>query len=167
MGATEIQNYLEVLIDIAYVAGEKGLSENKDSRIVNQVIIKWADDFSNIHKDTDWFEVDYLKTVYQFTENKILIEKDDIEFNKLKEMWTKFGDIPIDEEEDIEEQFYCWNIGTNRYEICYPNKNKIQTFCANDCHVVVSTYKLGFYFLILWFVIHRVLQRIEVHSSIF
>ena len=107
MGATEIQNYLEVLIDIAYVAGEKGLSENKDSRIVNQVIIKWADDFSNIHKDTDWFEVDYLKTVYQFTENKILIEKDDIEFNKLKEMWTKFGDIPIDEEEDIEEQFYC------------------------------------------------------------
>lgn len=53
------------------------------------------------------------------------------------------------------------------YEIRYPNKNKIQTFCANDCHVVVSTYKLGFYFLILWFVIHRVLQRIEVHSSIF
>lgn len=130
MGATEIQNYLEVLIDIAYVAGEKGLSENKDSRIVNQVIIKWADDFSNIHKDTDWFEVDYLKTVYQFTENKILIEKDDIEFNKLKEMWTKFGDIPIDEEEDIEEQFYCWNIGTNRYEIW----NWFDKHCPNGLH---------------------------------
>ena len=68
----DFQNYLEVVIDIAYAAGERGLSANKDSRIINQVIINWADEFSEIHKETDWFEVDYIETVYQFIDSKFV-----------------------------------------------------------------------------------------------
>lgn len=36
---------------------------------------------------------------------------------QLLAMWKEFGDIPITEEEDIDEPFYGWPIGTNRFKI--------------------------------------------------
>jgi hypothetical protein len=34
-----------------------------------------------------------------------------------KELWTILGDIPINEEEEIETAFLHFSVGTNRYEI--------------------------------------------------
>ena len=35
----------------------------------------------------------------------------------IKKLWQKLGDIPIDKDENIEETFLHFNIGTNRFEI--------------------------------------------------
>lgn len=36
---------------------------------------------------------------------------------KLREMWDEFRDVPINEEDEIEESFYSWESGTDRFEI--------------------------------------------------
>lgn len=41
----------------------------------------------------------------------------EITFEKLKEMWDEFGDIPIDKNECIEIGFRIWPIGTDRFLI--------------------------------------------------
>lgn len=76
MTEIEKENHAEVLIDIAYIAGEEGLYHEINSRIVNQLIISWASEFAQLHKDTDWREVDYLEIIYSFTTDKIREEKD-------------------------------------------------------------------------------------------
>lgn len=71
MTEVELENHVEVLVDIAYIAGEEGLFQDRDSRVVNRIIISWACEFAWLHKDTDWSETDYLDIVYSFTGNKI------------------------------------------------------------------------------------------------
>lgn len=71
MTEVELENHVEVLVDIAYIAGEEGLFQDRDSRVVNKLIISWACEFARLHKDTDWSETDYLDIVYSFTGNKI------------------------------------------------------------------------------------------------
>lgn len=71
MTEVELENHVEVLVDIAYIAGEEGLFQDRDSRVVNRLIISWACEFARLHKDTDWSETDYLDIVYSFTGNKI------------------------------------------------------------------------------------------------
>lgn len=71
MTEVELENHAEVLVDIAYIAGEEGLFQDRDSRVVNKLIISWACEFGRLHKDTDWSETDYLDIVYSFTGNKI------------------------------------------------------------------------------------------------
>lgn len=46
MTEIEKENHAEVLIDIAYIAGEEGLYHERNSRIVNQLIISWASEFA-------------------------------------------------------------------------------------------------------------------------
>ena len=38
-------------------------------------------------------------------------------FEKLEKLWEEFADIPIDEEECIDNDFYYWKKGTDRFEI--------------------------------------------------
>lgn len=71
MTEVELENHVEVLVDIAYIAGEEGLFQDRDSRVVNRLIISWASEFARLHKDTDWSETDYLDIVYSFTGDKI------------------------------------------------------------------------------------------------
>lgn len=71
MTEVELENHVEVLVDIAYIAGEEGLFQDRDSRVVNKLIISWACEFARLHKDTDWSETDYLDIIYSFTSNKI------------------------------------------------------------------------------------------------
>lgn len=71
MTEVELENHVEVLVDIAYIAGEEGLFQDRDSRVVNKLIISWACEFARLHKDTDWSETDYLDILYSFTGNKI------------------------------------------------------------------------------------------------
>lgn len=71
MTEIEQENHTEALVDIAYIAGEEGLFKDRDSRTVNRLIISWASEFARLHKDTDWYETDYLNTIYAFAQNKI------------------------------------------------------------------------------------------------
>lgn len=71
MTEIELENHVEVLVDIAYIAGEEGLFQDRDSRVVNKLIISWACEFARLHKDTDWSETDYLDIIYSFTGDKI------------------------------------------------------------------------------------------------
>lgn len=71
MTEVELENHVEVLVDIAYIAGEEGLFQDRDSRVVNRLIISWASEFARLHKDTDWSETDYLDIVYSFAGDKI------------------------------------------------------------------------------------------------
>ena len=36
---------------------------------------------------------------------------------ELKEMWEEFGDIPINDHDEIEQDFYHWEKGTDHFEI--------------------------------------------------
>lgn len=36
---------------------------------------------------------------------------------ELENLWEKFGDIPVDEDECIDVDFYIWEKGTEKYEI--------------------------------------------------
>lgn len=38
-------------------------------------------------------------------------------FKKLEKLWEEFADVPIDKDECIDEKFYNWEKGTDRYEI--------------------------------------------------
>lgn len=71
MTEVELENHVEVLVDIAYIAGEEGLFQDRDSRVVNRLIISWACEFARLHKDTDWSETAYLDIIYSFTGDKI------------------------------------------------------------------------------------------------
>nr|DAN25940.1 MAG TPA: hypothetical protein [Caudoviricetes sp.] len=53
-----------------------------------------------------------------------------IDFEKIQEMWEEFEDIPIDEDECIEVQFYNWEVGTNRYDIWH----WFDEYCPNNLH---------------------------------
>lgn len=71
MTEVELENHVEVLIDIAYIAGEEGLFRDRDSRAMNRLIISWACEFARLHKDTDWNETDYLGVIYSYASYKI------------------------------------------------------------------------------------------------
>lgn len=60
-----LEGFLEILTDIAYFSGHKGITTG-DSRVDVQGIICRAEEFQNIHKSTDWNKVDYIETIDQF-----------------------------------------------------------------------------------------------------
>lgn len=69
-GETSLYNYAEALVDIAYEAGTREFCASKNSRDTTSTIITWANQFTRSHKNTDWNEVDYLESVYQFFDSK-------------------------------------------------------------------------------------------------
>lgn len=36
---------------------------------------------------------------------------------EISELWDDFGDIPVNEDEEIEEDFHIWKAGTDKYDI--------------------------------------------------
>lgn len=67
----KVYDLKEVLADIAYGAGAVRYGIKGDSRSAIKDIISWADEFMEIHKDTNWEEVDYIETVYAYVVDKI------------------------------------------------------------------------------------------------
>lgn len=53
-----------------------------------------------------------------------------LSLKKLQEMWDEFGDIPIDNDECIEQDFYHWLKGSDRYEIWHWFDER----CPNNLH---------------------------------
>ena len=61
---------LQAVADISYFAGyEKHYSGN--SRFDIFEYIKWAKEFEQIHKNTDWDNEDYMLTIELYANNKI------------------------------------------------------------------------------------------------
>lgn len=67
----KVYDLKEVLADIAYEAGAIRYGIKGNSRSAIKDIISWADKFMEIHKDTNWEEVDYIETVYAYVVDKI------------------------------------------------------------------------------------------------
>ena len=67
---TSLADFKEVIADIAYEAGQAGYKEDNSREAINQ-IIAWANEFTEVHKNTDWSTTDYLETVYLFTDEKL------------------------------------------------------------------------------------------------
>lgn len=55
-----------------------------------------------------------------------------IAMNELKELWDKLGDIPINEDEEIEEVFLHFDKGTDRYEIWHWFEEQNEAFIIGD-----------------------------------
>lgn len=70
-GECSLRDYAETLVNIAYESGVRQFRPSHDSRETISSVINWADEFSRIHEDTDWSEVDYLDTLLDFTEKKL------------------------------------------------------------------------------------------------
>lgn len=66
-----LRDYAEVLADIAYEAGARKFRSTGNSRDTISTLIEWADEFSQLHKDTDWIDKEYLDEIYNFTEEKL------------------------------------------------------------------------------------------------
>lgn len=43
--------------------------------------------------------------------------KTTMKITELKKMWSEFGDIPINDNDEIELDFYYWEKGTDRFDI--------------------------------------------------
>ena len=37
--------------------------------------------------------------------------------NSLEQLWLEFGNVPMSEDEEIEEDFHIWKAGTGKYDI--------------------------------------------------
>lgn len=68
---TDLHNYAEAIADIAYEAGAQNFRPSGNSRDITSTIIQWANEFAREHQNTDWNEVEYLDTIYEFTEQKL------------------------------------------------------------------------------------------------
>ena len=66
-----LRDYAETLADIAYEIGRRRCRLSENSRETIGTIIRWADEFSRLHRDTDWNDKEYLDEIYDFTERKL------------------------------------------------------------------------------------------------
>jgi hypothetical protein len=53
----------------------------------------------------DWFNSNLIDVFY---DNRFSLPI-------LENMWEEFGDIPINDDDEIEQDFYCWEKGTDRF----------------------------------------------------
>ena len=70
-GSGYLRDYAETLADIAYEVGRRHCRLSDNSRETISTIIRWADEFSRLHRDTDWIDKEYLDEIYDFTEQKL------------------------------------------------------------------------------------------------
>lgn len=63
--------YCETVADIAYNCGHSRFRISDNSRENIGRIVSWAKEFNDMHRETDWNEVDYIETIDTFTEAKI------------------------------------------------------------------------------------------------
>lgn len=70
-GESDLRDYAEAIADIAYEAGAQGFCPTGNSRDTIDIIIGWANEFTRKHQNTNWNEVEYLDTIYEFTDQKL------------------------------------------------------------------------------------------------
>lgn len=67
-------------------------------------------------EEGDCFDPDAPRSPYILAKIKARIEKDAYLW-ELQEMWSKFANTPINNEDEIEVPFYFWEAGTYRFDI--------------------------------------------------
>lgn len=70
-GESDLRDYAEAIADIAYEAGAQRFCPTGNSRDTIDIIIGWANEFTRKHQNTNWNEVEYLDTIYEFTDQKL------------------------------------------------------------------------------------------------
>ena len=74
---------------------------------LEELIIDFAENFESIYTDDDWWRLDYSEEIDKFTDRCLA-----------RELWSRFGDIPMDPEtEEIERDWNAFKKGTHREEI--------------------------------------------------
>lgn len=79
MSLDSISDFLDIVIDLAILWGEKDLYVG-DTRVVNDLILEWAKEFDNKYKLEDWADLDYIETLRDFFEDKLKTRPDIISF---------------------------------------------------------------------------------------
>jgi len=62
---------METIADISYIAGYKKHYSGNSRFDISQYII-WAKGFEQIHKNTDWDNEDYMLSIEQYANEKII-----------------------------------------------------------------------------------------------
>ena len=68
----------------------------------------------------DWFNSNIPDIFYDNKFSEVLLEF----------IWEEFGDMPINNDDEIELDFYCWKTGTDRFEIWHWFDEKLPTGIA-------------------------------------
>lgn len=58
-----------------------------------------------------------MKNEFRISSINLIEFTEEMDPKKATQMWYEFAEIPIDEKECIEEDFYCWSKGTDCFEI--------------------------------------------------
>jgi hypothetical protein len=66
----ENQELLEIVADIAYSAGEEKFFSGNSRQDISE-FIRWAGQFEQQHKETDWHREDYILAITDFAKEKI------------------------------------------------------------------------------------------------
>ncbi|MCH7403608.1 hypothetical protein ACFOUP_13370 [Belliella kenyensis] len=74
----------------------------------------------------DWFNSNISDLFYCNRFSKVLLEI----------IWLAFGDIPINNDDEIETYFYCWEKGTYRFDIWHWFDEKLPNGLAVDFNLV-------------------------------
>ena len=89
---------------------------------LEELIIDIAEKFERIHQDEDWLASDYGSEIDDFTNHELA-----------KELWSRFGDIPMDPEtEEIECDWNGFKKGTHREEIWHWFEETFSVSVAED-----------------------------------
>ena len=66
-----LHEYAWNIARIAYMAGDSGFRPSPDSCETYSSIISWANEFSMLHKDTDWTRHDYNDCMHEYIQSKL------------------------------------------------------------------------------------------------
>ena len=67
---TEENTLLKIIANIAYIAGSEGYNtENFNTDAEN--FIRWAKEFNELHENTDWNQINFFSTIFEYMKQKI------------------------------------------------------------------------------------------------
>lgn len=110
--------FLDTLTDISIYIGSKQLNF-EDSHKRNALVRQWAEEFIELHTDTDWQNNDYMSVVTEFTEEKLAdymkdngcSSKDSVEDKPFKISYV-LGTEAVREYSDCVDNGEKWNISS-------------------------------------------------------
>lgn len=101
---------MDNIIEITWIVEAHALDGNTGCipfQELKDCIKSLADKFEELHKSSDWCELDYNEEITRYTNKEIA-----------KELWYRFGEVPMNPEtEFIESEWNGFPAGTHREEI--------------------------------------------------
>lgn len=66
----EMKSLMETVAYLSYILGQSGATSG-DSRVDIQEVMDWAENFEELHKETDWNTIDYISEIEKYSTQKI------------------------------------------------------------------------------------------------